>query len=471
MSRTIQSKYASLWFLAICFVVAISISACSSSGGGGSPEQPSNDTGTMPPGTGGVSFRLVWQQSPLSGAKAQFTPPFDACVDRSLNTIAATVSDLTTTVASNSWPCSLHGGVLLGVPAGTNYTVTIDGLSGSTAMWSGNSSPITVRPGQVTEAGAIVMSYVGGDTTRPTAVSIAPHSNPLNTTSTPVTDRITIAFDESMAISTVTTTNITLTENSIPVPGNVSYNAAGSTAAFIPSTPLAYNTEYVLHVLSCVGVTSCITDLAANSLISDYTSTFTTESAPLVASNAPSGVTAVAGNGQVTVDWLASTGAASYNIYYSLTSGGTSTQIPGARAPFVHLGRTNGQAYFYTVTSLNSLGESLPSAEASATPVFPAGNPLPPASVTLTTATGQNSITWPAVAGAVSYNLYWSTAPITPARTAADNVVRGVASPYTHMPIIDGLTYCYIVTAVNANGESADSMQACGGVGAIQIIW
>jgi hypothetical protein len=477
MSRTMKPNYVSLWFVAICIVLTVLFSACS----GGSGQQSTNtgdtgDTNTMPPGTGGVSFRLVWQQSPLSGAKALFAPPFNVCVDYAIGTITATVFDGSLDIASGSWPCSLHEGQLLGVPAGTNLTVRIDGMSTgpTTTTWSGVSVPITVVAGKVTSAGAIIMGYVGGDTAPPTVTSIAPHSG-AGTTNVPVTDRITVAFNEPMAISTIRSSNITLklTDNS-PISGTVAYFGASNTAAFIPSVPLANDTEYVVNVISCI-TGSCIKDIAGNLLASNYSYTFTTESALGTVPNAPSGVTAAASNGQVTLDWIASNGAATYNIYYLSSAGVTTTSgtlIADARPPFVHLGLTNSQAYYYIVTAVNGSGESLASAEVSTTPVFPGGTPLPPASVTATAGSGSNSITWSAVAGATSYNLYWSTTPIAPDKNSADNVVRGITSPsYTHI-ITDELTHCYMVTAMNATGESAGSMQACVlGSGAIQFIW
>ena len=96
------------------------ISACSKS---------SDDSGAQASNTGGVSFQLVWQQ-PSSGAKAAMrTPSFNACNDFALITISATVSNGTTTVSSGSWPCSLHEGLIQGIPAGTNYTVQVNGIS------------------------------------------------------------------------------------------------------------------------------------------------------------------------------------------------------------------------------------------------------------------------------------------------------------------------------------------------------
>jgi len=87
--------------------------------------------------------------------------------------------------------------------------------------------------------------------------------------------------------------------------------------------------------------------------------------------SAPTGVTATAGNGQVTISWTAVTDAASYNIYWSTTSDVTKTsgtRITGATSPYSHTGRTNGMRYYYVVTAVNSSGERAASAQVSATP-------------------------------------------------------------------------------------------------------
>jgi hypothetical protein len=475
MSRSLIPRRPSIRLLMFCILATGFVSACS----GGSGQQYASPAGTLAPGNGGLSFRLVWQQR-ASGVKAMQmrTPSFNACVDHALGTIAATVSSGTTTVTSVSFSCAEHEGLILGVPAGTGFTVQVDGISSGatpTTTWSGQVSPITVTAGQITDAGTIVMYYIGSDSTQPTVISSGPNSNPTGTTDVPISDRFTIDFDKPMAISTITSTNIALidTGTANPVSGIVSYSNASNAAWFTPSVSLSPSTVYALQVTACVAA-SCITDINGNQLVSDYINTFATEAPAVDIPAAPLGVTATAGNGQVTLDWLASSGTTSYNVYYSTVSGvtpSTGTQVLGVQAPAVHLGLSNGTTYYYIVTAVNGFGESPASAEVSATPVSPGGNPLPPASITVTPGTGQNSISWPAVTNATSYNLYWSTRPIFPDKYSADNVIRGITSPFTHTGLTTGLNYCYLVTALNSNGESADSMQACVGVGSIQIFW
>jgi len=84
----------------------------------------------------------------------------------------------------------------------------------------------------------------------------------------------------------------------------------------------------------------------------------------------PSGLTATAGSGQVTLVWTASTGATGYSIGRSSSSGGPFTAIgQTAATSFTDTAATNGTAYFYVVSASNAGGSSANSAAVSATPV------------------------------------------------------------------------------------------------------
>jgi subtilase family serine protease len=91
---------------------------------------------------------------------------------------------------------------------------------------------------------------------------------------------------------------------------------------------------------------------------------------------APQNLKATAGNAQVALTWSAplSNGGSpitSYNVYRSTTSGGEG-QKPlatlGNVLAYIDTTVTNGQTYYYQVTASNSVGESIRSNEASATP-------------------------------------------------------------------------------------------------------
>ena len=90
---------------------------------------------------------------------------------------------------------------------------------------------------------------------------------------------------------------------------------------------------------------------------------------------APTGLCAVAGDTQASVDWNGNTepDLAGYNVYRSTTSGGLYTEIDNTTvSDYTDTGLANGTTYYYVVTALDtSSNESGYSNEASATPHNP----------------------------------------------------------------------------------------------------
>jgi len=85
----------------------------------------------------------------------------------------------------------------------------------------------------------------------------------------------------------------------------------------------------------------------------------------------PTGLTATAGNGSVSLSWGASSGATSYNLYRATTAGGegSTAYVSGITSTsYSNTGLTNGTTYYYKVAAVNSAGTSAQSTEASATP-------------------------------------------------------------------------------------------------------
>lgn len=89
---------------------------------------------------------------------------------------------------------------------------------------------------------------------------------------------------------------------------------------------------------------------------------------PAVIPSPPTGLTATAGDGQVTLIWNASSGATSYTVRSPTGEGFDVVQSGVTGTTFVHTGLTNGVPYSYTVSAANSAGESDPSTQVSATP-------------------------------------------------------------------------------------------------------
>jgi len=171
----------------------------------------------------------------------------------------------------------------------------------------------------------------------------------------------------------------------------------------------------------------------------------------------PTGLQATAGNTQVSLTWTAITAATSYHVKRSTTNGGPYTQVAAPISPnFTDTGLANGTAYFYVVSALNSAGESANSSPVSATPVAPATPPAAPTGLQATAGNAQVSLTWTTSTGATSYHVKRST--------TSGGPYTQVAAPATtsdaDVGLTNGTTYYYVVSALNAAGESADSSQA-----------
>jgi hypothetical protein len=168
----------------------------------------------------------------------------------------------------------------------------------------------------------------------------------------------------------------------------------------------------------------------------------------------PTDVSAAAGNAQATVTWNASSGATSYNVKRSQTSGGPYTKIASPTSPsYTDTGLTNGTPYYYVVSAVNSAGESANSPEVTATPVAP---PAAPTGLNAAAGNAQVVLTWNASAGATGYHVKRGTTSGGP----YTQVAAPTASPYTDTGLTNGTPYYYVVSAINAGGESANSAGA-----------
>jgi hypothetical protein len=123
------------------------------------------------------------------------------------------------------------------------------------------------------------------------------------------------------------------------------------------------------------------------------------------------------------------------------------------RTTYVDTDVNNGTTYFYVVTAAHERGESLHSSETRATPLAP---PAPPTDLAAKTANAQVLLTWTGTPGAASYRIKRSPNPEGP---FADIGTTETTS-YVDQNLQRGASYHYVVTAVSAGGESAETAGA-----------
>ncbi len=175
---------------------------------------------------------------------------------------------------------------------------------------------------------------------------------------------------------------------------------------------------------------------------------------------APAGLIATAmSSSQIDLSWNASSGATSYTVKRSATSGGPYTAIAtGVTATsYSDTGLAAGTTYYYVVSAVNSAGESPDSAEASAT-TQSATPPVAPSNLRATGSKRKVTISWTDNS---------STEDGFKIERSTDNVnfsqiitVAANTTSYANTGLISGTTYYYRVRAYNAGGNSAYSNTA-----------
>ena len=173
-----------------------------------------------------------------------------------------------------------------------------------------------------------------------------------------------------------------------------------------------------------------------------------------VAPDAPTGLIAVAGNTNVTLNWTAPVNYGSSPIdYYVIYQDGVALTINPSELTVIIDGLTNGQSYTFTVAAHNSVGEGTQSDVVSSTPYTV---PNVPTGLTAVAGNAQVTLNWtvPTFNGGSSiirYNVYRSTSETS--GYALVNSPLGIT--YVDTGLTPGQTYWYEVSAVNAAGEGA----------------
>jgi fibronectin type 3 domain-containing protein len=243
--------------------------------------------------------------------------------------------------------------------------------------------------------------------------------------------------------------------------GATGYNVKRSTASgsgytTLGSAPTTSASPYVdnglaagtyYYVVSSINTVATCESTNSTEVSAKPTGPCTPPTAPTVA--------AVSGNGTVQLTWSAVTGAVSYSIARSLTTGtgyislGSPTPVNGTS--FTDSNVTNGISYYYVVTASNGTCGSGNSNEASASPAC-----TPPVAITNLAATpGDSSValTWTAPATAISYQILRSTTSGSGYALAGSKGSTG----FTDTNVVNGTTYYYVVTASNGSCSSGNS--------------
>ena len=371
-------------------------------------------------GSGNASARsAAVSATPVAAVVADTTPP---SVPTGLTATGATGQ------VALSWTASTDAvgvtayrlyrdGVLIALPTGTTFTDT--GLTNGTAYAyrvaatdaagnvSAQTAPVTGTPAD-TQA-----------PTTPTALSATPG-------------------DAQVALSWTASTD------NVAVAGYRVYR--GGVLVASPSTPyyadtgLTNGTAYTYRVAAV--------DAAGNAS-SQSSPVSATPVAPVVVDttppSAPPGLTATAGDRQVTLSWGASTdavGVTGYDIYRGATLIALQTGTT-----YTDTGLANGTVYAYTVKARDEAGNVSAGSTASATPADTTA-PSVPTGLAATPGDAQVALSWTASSDNVGVTGY--------------RVYRGgvlVASPsnpyYVDTGLANGTTYSYRVAAVDGSGNAS----------------
>jgi len=319
---------------------------------------------------------------------------------------------------------------------GTNtFTMTIR-QPGAPGSWTGTYYPELVQ-------GGLIYDFLQMET-GPQIILSTPPAAPAGLTATAVSG---CEIDLSWTNNATNATSIGILRST----DNSNFSQIGAvfnTATNYADTSLPTSTAYYYRVVA--------NNADGNSLNSNTAQASTQAAQPPAT---PSGLTAagVATN-QINLTWNDnSTNEDGFNLERS-TNGGNYTSIGIVAAGITNYsdtGLATGTTYFYRVQAFRSCwGNSSYSAPVTAATLVPPA-PVTPVSLVAVPGNGKINLSWLASSGASSYNLKRSIAS-----GSETNLVSTTGTTYSDNGVVNGTTYYYVVSAVNAGGEGNNSREA-----------
>ncbi|MDH6116963.1 PKD repeat protein [Kitasatospora sp. GAS204A] len=323
-----------------------------------------------------------------------------AAMERTMENVHSGVIDPNDNLGSSTFPMTTADQAALGDPLEDFWVQGSTPLSASAkgSPTTGNAPLTETFTGSATGGTApYTYSWNFGDGTTSTT------QNPSHTYTAAGTYTATLTVTDSASPANTATSQVTTTVNAVgnplaatasatPTSGQTPLNVAftGTGTGGTPAYNYSWNfgdgtsstTQNPSHTYSTAGTyTATLTVTDSASPANSASSTVTITASPIAATvpGAPTGLTASAGTGQAALSWTppSNTGGenvTSYKVYRGTASGGETLLTSGgcsglgAVTSCTDTGLTAGQAYYYTVTAVNGVGEGAASSEATVTP-------------------------------------------------------------------------------------------------------
>jgi fibronectin type 3 domain-containing protein/regulation of enolase protein 1 (concanavalin A-like superfamily) len=155
-------------------------------------------------------------------------------------------------------------------------------------------------------------------------------------------------------------------------PGAISYNVKRASVSGGPYTTVAVSVNTTNYLdAGLLSATTYYYVVSAENGSGESADSIEASATTLAAPPpAPTGLTAILGENQVTLSWTPSPAATSYNVKRATTGGGPYTNVATGvtSTNYVNTGLTNGVTFYYVVSASNAIGTGPDSAEVSVTP-------------------------------------------------------------------------------------------------------